>query len=234
MAKLTKKTVEAQPVGATECMLWDRGLPGFGVRILPSGRRSHLVQYRVGRRSRRVTLGPHGVLTTEQARGMASQVLADVRAAKDPALERKQRREAITVGELADRFDKEHIAVQRSRIAASRAGVGRDESGAGGAAFSDCRSAAATADWLSAQRDHEASMEECRRRQCRSATPRLEDWSEDRAVGPSGRGGFPQHRAQPVQPARDRRHPARKAALRPAAVLAALAGSGWTEGCANS
>jgi hypothetical protein len=46
VAKLTKKLVEAQPVGAAECMLWDGELPGFGVRILPSGRRSYVVQYR--------------------------------------------------------------------------------------------------------------------------------------------------------------------------------------------
>ena len=112
MAKLTKKVVESQPVRAAETMLWDGELPGFGVRILPSGRRSYLVQYRAGRRSRRVTLGPHGVLTAEQARGMAIQVLAEVRNGGDPALHRKLRREAITVAELADRFDKEHIAVR--------------------------------------------------------------------------------------------------------------------------
>jgi integrase len=71
-----------------------------------------MVQYRAGRRSRRVALGPHGVLTTEQARGMAIQMLAEVRAGADPALDRKQRRDAVTVAELADRFDKEHIAVR--------------------------------------------------------------------------------------------------------------------------
>jgi integrase len=71
-----------------------------------------MVQYRAGRRSRRVALGPHGVLTTEQARGMAIQLLAEVRAGSDPALDRKQRRDAVTVAELADRFDKEHIAVR--------------------------------------------------------------------------------------------------------------------------
>jgi integrase len=71
-----------------------------------------MVQYRAGRRSRRVALGPHGVLTTEQARGMAIQMLAEVRAGADPALDRKQRRDAVTVAELADRFDQEHIAVR--------------------------------------------------------------------------------------------------------------------------
>jgi integrase len=92
-------------------MLWDGDLPGFGVRILPSGRRSYLVQYRAGRRSRRITLGPHGVLTTDQARGMAIEVLAEVRSGGDPATERKDRREALTVQELASRFDAEHVAV---------------------------------------------------------------------------------------------------------------------------
>lgn len=112
MPKLSKKLVEGAEVRATEYMLWDSGMPGFGVRILPSGRRSYLVQYRVGTRSRRLALGAHGVLTTEQARDLASQALAAVRAGGDPAEDRKQRRQALTVRELADRFDREHIAVR--------------------------------------------------------------------------------------------------------------------------
>lgn len=111
MPKLTKRSVEAAAPSTSEYMLWDGDLPGFGVRILPSGRRSYLVQYRAGRRSRRITLGPHGVLTTDQARGMAIEVLAEVRSGSDPATERKERREALTVTELASRFDAEHIAV---------------------------------------------------------------------------------------------------------------------------
>ena len=111
MARLTKRTVEAAGVRAAEYMLWDGDLPGFGIRIMPSGRRSYLVQYRSGRRSRRVTLGPHGILTAEQARGMAIEALAEVRSGGDPAGERKERRQALTVQELAARFDVEHIAV---------------------------------------------------------------------------------------------------------------------------
>jgi hypothetical protein len=111
VAKLTKRSIEAAELKTAEYMLWDGDLPGFGVRILPSGRRSYLVQYRAGRRSRRVTLGPHGVLTPDQARGMAIEVLARVRAGGDPADERKKRRQALTVQELVERFDAEHIAV---------------------------------------------------------------------------------------------------------------------------
>lgn len=111
VAKLTKRIVEGAEVRPTEYMLWDGDLPGFGVRILSTGRRSYMVQYRAGRRSRRITLGPHGILTADQARGMAIQMLAEVRSGGDPARDRKERRQAITVKELADRFDKEHIQV---------------------------------------------------------------------------------------------------------------------------
>jgi integrase len=111
MPKLTKRIVEAAEVKTAEYMLWDGELPGFGVRVMPSGRRSYMVQYRAGRRSRRMGLGPHGVLTADQARSMAVQVLAEVRTGSDPAGVRKERRDAVTMAEVADRFDKEHIAV---------------------------------------------------------------------------------------------------------------------------
>jgi integrase len=111
MPKLTKRIVEAAQVKPAEYMLWDGELPGFGVRIMPSGRRTYMVQYRAGRRSRRMALGPHGVLTADQARSIAMTVLAEVRTGSDPAGARKERRDAVTVVELADRFEKEHVAV---------------------------------------------------------------------------------------------------------------------------
>jgi integrase len=111
MPKLTKRMVEGAEVKPGEYMLWDGELPGFGIRIMPSGRRTYMVQYRAGRRSRRMVIGPHGVLTADQARSMAVQVLAEVRTGSDPAGARKERRDAVTVVELADRFEKEHVAV---------------------------------------------------------------------------------------------------------------------------
>ncbi|MDE0059253.1 MAG: Arm DNA-binding domain-containing protein, partial [Defluviicoccus sp.] len=66
MAKLrrrsiSKRTVEALPVGKREAVYWDSSLSGFGVRVYPSGSRIYLVQTRSGGRSRRLTLGRHGL-----------------------------------------------------------------------------------------------------------------------------------------------------------------------------
>jgi integrase len=70
------------------------------------------VQYRAGRRSRRITLGPSTVLTCEQARSRALTIIAATKNGGDPAAKRDADRRAITVKELADRFDNEHIALR--------------------------------------------------------------------------------------------------------------------------
>jgi integrase len=118
MPKLTKRLVDAAEAQATEQFIWDSEIPGFGLRVLPSGRKGYVVQYRAGCRSRRISLGPSTVLTCEQARNRAIAIVAAARSGQDPAAERDAGRKAITVKELAERFDKEHIAI---RVKASTA-----------------------------------------------------------------------------------------------------------------
>lgn len=118
MPRITKRIVDAAETRAAEYFLWDEGIPGFGLRVLPSGRKGYVVQYRAGRRSRRISLGPATVLTCEQARTRAIAVVAAARNGEDPAAERDAARKAITVRELAERFDREHIAI---RVKASTA-----------------------------------------------------------------------------------------------------------------
>jgi integrase len=109
MAKLTKRIVDAAENRAGEYFLWDEDLPGFGLRVLPSGRKRYIIQYRAGRRSRRISLGPSTVLTSEQARSRAITIIAATKNGEDPAARRDADRRAITVKELAQRFEKEHI-----------------------------------------------------------------------------------------------------------------------------
>lgn len=118
MPKITKRLVDAAEARSAEYFVWDSEIPGFGLRVLPSGRKGYVVQYRAGRRSRRISLGPSTVLTCEQARNRAIAIVAAARNGADPAAERDAGRRAITVKELAERFDKEHIAI---RVKASTA-----------------------------------------------------------------------------------------------------------------
>lgn len=112
MPKLTKRLVDAAEIRATEYFIWDDEIPGFGLRVLPSKRKSYIVQYRAGRRSRRMSLGLGTVLTCEQARTRAIAIIAAAKNGEDPAAKRDADRQAVTVKELADRFDKEHISVR--------------------------------------------------------------------------------------------------------------------------
>lgn len=104
MAKLTKRTVDNAEAGETDYVIWDEDLPGFGLRVFASGKRSYLVQYRAAGRSRRYTIGLHGVCTPEAARREAKVLLGQVARGGNPSEDRKLDREAITVKELCTRY----------------------------------------------------------------------------------------------------------------------------------
>src|SRR6266481_4587722 len=113
MPKLTKRSVEALKVRGDNYIAFDAELPGFGVRVMPSGKRFFLVQYRRHGRTRRVLLGQFGPLTAEVARRRALILLAQARSGGlDPAAERDALRQSFTVGQLGARFLKEHVAVR--------------------------------------------------------------------------------------------------------------------------
>jgi hypothetical protein len=52
MPKRTKRTIDATEPQATEFFIRDESIPGFGLRVMPSGRKSFVVQYGAGRRLR--------------------------------------------------------------------------------------------------------------------------------------------------------------------------------------
>ena len=109
---ISRRTVEALPIGDREAVFWDRELSGFGVRVYPSGAKVYLVQTRSGGKSRRVTIGRHGVLSAEQARRKAAQVIASIKAGKEPTLSVLSSAAGPTIAEVAERYMKEHVAVR--------------------------------------------------------------------------------------------------------------------------
>ena len=115
--KLTKTMVEATPPAHQDVVVWDEALPGFGVRVKPSGVRSYVVQYRSRESgaSRRLTIGRHGpLLTFDRAKKRARTILADAVRGGDPAEERRRARGAPTMADLAADYLERH-AIPKKR-----------------------------------------------------------------------------------------------------------------------
>ncbi|MBS1166443.1 MAG: integrase [Proteobacteria bacterium] len=105
MAKLTKTIVEKAELKDKPYFVWCSDLPGFGVRVFPSGKRVYYIDYRNRDGSRkRMTIGPHGKITCEEARKLAMVTLGDVVKGEDPAEERRSRRTSLTVSQLCEDY----------------------------------------------------------------------------------------------------------------------------------
>jgi len=118
MPKLTKRLVDStSPDPDCDRIVWDSELAGFGLRVRPSGRKTYVIQYRNSfGRSRRLTLGAHGVLTPDDARKQAVQKLAAVARGEDPADERRRNRHGLTVREAAALYLNEHLIPKRKPL----------------------------------------------------------------------------------------------------------------------
>jgi integrase len=108
---ITKRAVDASKARKADSYLWDRELPGFGLKVTPAGRKVYLVQYRLGGRkgrTRRVTIGQHGELTPAFARAEAKRLLGEIAAGRDPAAERDKTRADKSLGVVLEQFLAEH------------------------------------------------------------------------------------------------------------------------------
>lgn len=112
--KLTKRAVEGLQREEKEFIVWDTEIPGFGVRVRPSGRRVYILKYRTKKGTpRKPAIGRHGSITAEQARSIARTWLAEVHKGGDPAAETEAGRNAPSLSEFAERYMKQHAEVKK-------------------------------------------------------------------------------------------------------------------------
>lgn len=114
--KIMKRTVDALRSSGARYVVWDTEVPGLGVRVGTTGRKTYVLMYRVGGgRSGRVrwgVIGQHGALTPDQAREIAQRWAAEVAAGGDPAGKKIGKRKVPTVGELMEQYLQTHVKMR--------------------------------------------------------------------------------------------------------------------------
>ena len=105
--RISKRVVDRLSVDGRDAVFWDRELPGFGIRVYPSGRKVYVVQTRHNGKSRRVAVDRHGEFTPDRARKDAAQILARLKAGLPPA----EPEAPPTVADLAERYRREYVAL---------------------------------------------------------------------------------------------------------------------------
>lgn len=83
---LTEDAVANAKPRHAEYTIWQEGLPGFGLRVRPSGIKSFILLYRLRgeNKLRKLTLGRAGFLTLEGAKRMARECCYEARMGRDP------------------------------------------------------------------------------------------------------------------------------------------------------
>ena len=117
MPNITKRFVESiTPDPHKLSQYWDTSLKGFGVIVLPSGRRTYCIQYRNQNRVlKRLKIGVHGQLTTEEARALARKYLASIAHGEDPVQSKKQTQELFGMQDLARDYIERHGQKKREK-----------------------------------------------------------------------------------------------------------------------
>jgi integrase len=117
MQKLSNASVEALEITGRDRVVFDN-LSGFGIRITPAGTKLFFVQARAAGQKRRYTIGAYPAMKVAEARDAARAMLDDMRAGKNPVVERQIRRAAITAGDitvaaLADKWMEDVVRPKR-------------------------------------------------------------------------------------------------------------------------
>lgn len=122
MPKLTKNYIDKITAPADkEAFHWDTEIKGFGLRVTPTGKITYIVQGRVNGSSPRISIGPHGVFTVDQAREVAREHLRSMRMGIDPrAIAKKEAAQRVTLRDVADAYKRDRPLKDSSKAEIER------------------------------------------------------------------------------------------------------------------
>jgi integrase len=104
--RLTQRAVDAATPMDKDFYLWDQALTGFALKVMPSGRKTFILQYPSpsDRRTRRLTLGREADLTATYARKLAEAAREQLRNGEDPQEMKNARAAAWTVKQATEHW----------------------------------------------------------------------------------------------------------------------------------
>lgn len=108
--KLTKGAIDRVAKPGTcnaDLLYWDTEPKGFGLRVTPTGKATFIVQGRVDGTAKeaRITIGPYGVFTVDQARSVAREHLRTMRMGSDPRdLKRQDEAMKVTLEQVCNAY----------------------------------------------------------------------------------------------------------------------------------
>ena len=118
MPRLTKTFIDSIATPETRpSFYWDDKVSGFGVKVLPNGKRKYVLKYRTrgGRAGsqRWLGLGTHGAVTADHARALAQRALATVAEGGDPQAQRSALATAPTLSDVWVRYERDHFSLRK-------------------------------------------------------------------------------------------------------------------------
>lgn len=111
--KLVKKI--PTPTAPRQVRIYDERLPGFGVRVTASGKKSFILNYTCRGRERRITIGSTSAWSVVAARERAAKLKQAADAGDDPMKERLLDRSRKTIGQLWSRYSDEVLPSKRPK-----------------------------------------------------------------------------------------------------------------------
>ena len=101
------------PENGGQTFLRDIALQGFGLRVT-RGAKTFILERRIHGRPRRITIGPYGPMTVDDAREKAEKMIGQSADGQDPAQELIDRKREMTFGDLEQMYRERHLPRKRS------------------------------------------------------------------------------------------------------------------------